>query len=184
MPKAKINDAVDEELSKLIEQDATQNQKMLAEPEQEWLEDEEEYEGQLSVDVYQDKKNIYIKSAIAGVKAEDIDINLNNDTITIKGFRKHDQEVSEDDYYYKECYWGGFSRSIILPVDIKTDRVDASVDNGILTIILPKAEQSKVRNIEVKEINIEAEKKPVPTETTEDKPKLKKKKGRPLKTRK
>lgn len=121
--------------------------------EQQWFSDEHDtYDGQLALDVYQDKKNIYVKAAIAGVKPQDIEIYLNNDMLTIKGQRHIREEITEEDYYIKECYWGGFSRSIILPVDVKNDQVKASIENGLLTIALPKSKRPKNTRIEVKEI--------------------------------
>lgn len=109
-----------------------------------------ESEGQLTVDVYQTPNEIVIKSTIAGVKPENIDINMANDMITIKGRREKDQDIKTEDYYYQECYWGPFSRSIILPVDVETDRAQASMKNGILTIRLPKVEKVKTKKILVK----------------------------------
>lgn len=111
----------------------------------------DDYSGQLAVDVYQTPKEIIIKSTIAGVQPEDLDISINNDMVTIKGRRSQGETIADEDYIYKECHWGGFSRSIILPVDVKDDRVKASLKNGILTIILPKAAKSKVKIVEVKE---------------------------------
>jgi len=117
----------------------------------EWLEDQD-YSGQLAVDVYQTNDDIIIKSTIAGVSTEDIDISINNDMITIRGTRGKDHEVVEDDYFYRECYWGGFSRSIILPCDVKMDKINASMKNGVLTIVLPKATKvNKVTVVKVKE---------------------------------
>jgi len=124
-----------------------------------WFEDEDVYEGQLSVDVFQTLKDLVIKSAIAGIKPEDIDISLHSDTITVKGVRKQKEEISEEDYFCRECYWGGFSRSIILPVDIKSDQIKAEIENGILTITLPKANKPKVRGIKVKDITEKPKKK-------------------------
>jgi len=124
--------------------------KIPAEQEEKWL-DEDYEEGQLSVDVFQTKDAIVIKSTIAGVKPEDIDISINNDMVTIRGKREIDETISEDDYFYQECYWGGFSRSIILPVEIMPDKVDASLKNGVLTVTLPKAKKSQAFNIKVKE---------------------------------
>lgn len=121
-----------------------------AEQEEKWL-DEDYEEGQLSVDVFQTKDAIVIKSTIAGVKPEDIDISINNDMVTIRGKREIDETISEDDYFYQECYWGGFSRSIILPVEIMPDKVDASLKNGVLTVTLPKAKKSQAFSIKVKE---------------------------------
>jgi len=114
--------------------------------EEEWV---DESEGQLTVDVYQTPNEIVIKSTIAGVKPEDIDITMSNDMITIKGTREKDEEVKEEDYYYQECYWGPFSRSIILPVDVEADKAKASMRNGILTIRLPKSEKLKTKRIEI-----------------------------------
>lgn len=107
----------------------------------------EDYSGQLAVDVYQTEKDIVIVSTIAGVRPEDIDIAINNDMVTIRGRREREQEVSEDEYLYQECYWGGFSRSIILPTDVKADRAQASFKNGVLTIRLPKI--VKTHNVKV-----------------------------------
>jgi len=116
-----------------------------------WLEDED-YSGQLAIDVYQTKEDIVVKSTIAGVKPEGIDISINNDMITIRGKRGIEEEVVDEDYFYRECYWGGFSRSVILPCDVQVDKVKASMKNGILTVILPKASKmSKVTVVKVKE---------------------------------
>lgn len=114
---------------------------------EDWL---AESEGQLTIDVYQTPNEIVIKSTIAGVSPEDIDISITNDMITIKGRRQKDEEVKEEDYYYQECYWGPFSRSVILPVDVEVDRADASMKNGILTIRLPKVEKVKTKKITIK----------------------------------
>lgn len=114
---------------------------------EEWL---TESEGQLTIDVYQTPTEIVIKSTIAGVKPEDIDISMTNDMITIKGNRKKDEQVKEEDYYYQECYWGPFSRSVILPVDVEVDNADAGMKNGILTIRLPKIEKVKTKKIMIK----------------------------------
>lgn len=109
-----------------------------------------ESEGQLTIDVYQTPNEIVIMSTIAGVSPEDIDITMANDMITIKGNRKKNEEISEEDYYYQECYWGPFSRSIILPIDIEVDNAQASMKNGILTIRLPKIEKVKTKKITIK----------------------------------
>lgn len=108
-----------------------------------------ESEGQLTIDVYQTPNDIIIKSTIAGVEADNIDINITNDMITIKGNRQKDENVQENDYYYQECYWGSFSRSVILPVDVESDNASAAMKNGILTIRIPKAEKVKVKKIKI-----------------------------------
>lgn len=110
---------------------------------------EEGYEGQLSVDVYQTDEDLIIKSTIAGVRPEDLDITINNDLVTIRGERKHEAEIRPDDYFYQECYWGGFSRSIVLPVEVKADEAEATLKNGVLTLVLPKAERGKAVQVEI-----------------------------------
>ncbi len=110
----------------------------------------EDYEGQLSVDVYQTNDEIIIKSTIAGVEPEDLDIFLHDDLLTIRGKRQQTKEQKDSHYFYKECYWGGFSRSIILPVEVNPDKIDAELKNGILTIRLPKIERTKTVSIPVK----------------------------------
>ena len=107
-------------------------------------------EGQLTLDVYQTPTEVVIKSTIAGVKPEDLDISINNDMVTIKGKREKVEEISVKDYYYQELYWGTFSRSVILPVEVDADESQASMKNGILTIRLPKMEKEKHRKIKVK----------------------------------
>ncbi|MEA1926082.1 MAG: Hsp20/alpha crystallin family protein [Patescibacteria group bacterium] len=109
-----------------------------------------ESEGQLTIDVYQTDDDIVIKSTIAGVKPEDLDVNINNDMITIRGERKQDEEIDPENYYYQECYWGSFSRSVILPVEVIADKTEATMKNGILTLRLPKADTTKTRKIQVR----------------------------------
>lgn len=108
-------------------------------------------EGQLSIDVFQTPDSLVVKSTIAGVKPGDIDISINNDMLTIRGQRQIQEKISEENYLIKECYWGGFSRSIILPLEVEVEKVEAALDNGVLTIILPKAKSAKQFSIKVKE---------------------------------
>lgn len=117
---------------------------------EESLPSEEGSEGQLTIDVYQTDNDIVIKSTIAGVKPEDLDVSINNDMVSIRGERKNDEQVSEENYYYQECYWGNFSRSVILPVDVLSEKAEASMKNGILTIRLPKADTTKTKKIQVR----------------------------------
>ncbi len=115
-----------------------------------WLSLGEE-EGQLAVDIYQTADELVVKSTIAGATARDIEIALVDDMLTIRGRRELEEEVDGDAYLYRECYWGRFSRSIILPIEVKHDKVAASLHNGVLTIRMPKAKRSKQLTIRVKE---------------------------------
>jgi HSP20 family protein len=107
-------------------------------------------EGQLTIDVYQTANDIVVESAIAGVRPEDIDIDVTNDSVSIRGERHRDQEVSDEDYFYQECYWGRFSRSVILPQEIDPDSASVNFRNGILTIRLPKMNRKKSKKLKVK----------------------------------
>jgi HSP20 family protein len=111
---------------------------------------EDEGEGQLTIDVYQTESDIVIKSTVAGVSADDIDITVTGDMVTVRGKRSPDEDIPPESYYYQECYWGPFSRSVILPVDIDADKIDASIKNGILTVRMPKVEKEKTRKLKVR----------------------------------
>ncbi|MBI5621251.1 Hsp20/alpha crystallin family protein [Candidatus Falkowbacteria bacterium] len=111
----------------------------------------EDAEGQLAVDVFQTDKAIVVKTAIAGVEPKDIKISIHNEVLTIQGTRNREETVTDEDYYYRECYWGKFSRSVILPVEIKQDSIDAVFKNGVLTITLPKAKPEKMVKIKIEE---------------------------------
>lgn len=126
------------------------------EPEEEYSDedtgngDQEEQEGQLTVDVFQDDTNIVVQSTIAGVAPDDLDVSITNDMVTIRGERRRSYDMDDEDYFYQECYWGTFSRSIILPVEIDADRAEAKIKNGILTIRIPKANAAMTRKLKVK----------------------------------
>ncbi len=110
----------------------------------------EETEGELSVDVYQNSVAFIIESTIAGVNPDDIDVNITRESITIRGKREKEERVKIDNYIHQECYWGRFSRTIILPQEIDPDKAQASIKNGVLKVILPKVNKSKAKKIKVK----------------------------------
>lgn len=109
-----------------------------------------ESEGQLAVDVYQTDEELIIQSAIAGVKPEELDITTQGDVVIIKGFREKPAEGENGNYFCQECWWGPFSRQIILPVEADPARSKAIIKEGILTIRMPKIEKEKEKKIAVK----------------------------------
>lgn len=111
-----------------------------------WLSDE--IQGQLSIDLYDTGDSLVIQSAMAGVKPENIDIAIEPDLITIRGERKEEPISEKRNYFYQECFWGKFSRTIVLPVPIKTEEATANLQNGILIIVMPKAEEKK-KNVKI-----------------------------------
>jgi HSP20 family protein len=100
--------------------------------------------------MYQTDNEIIIKTVIAGVSEKDLDISIASDTVEIRGQRESEEEVEEDNYYYRECFWGGFMRSITLPVEVNSDKASAAFKNGVLTIHLPKSERHKTKKISIK----------------------------------
>ncbi len=140
-------DAAEEQETAVAEETAIETPKQNKTNNEEWMSD---YEGQLNIDMYQTKDNVIIKSTIAGVRPEDIDITVANDMVTVKGSRKKEENIVADDYFYQECYWGSFSRSVIIPVDIESENIEADLKDGILTIIIPKAAKAKTKKVKVK----------------------------------
>jgi len=114
---------------------------------QDWMED---YEGQLAIDAYQTEDDVIIKAPIAGVKPEDLEISITDEVINIKGTRKEAEEIARENYIAQECYWGSFSRSYALPIQVNSEKATAGMKNGILTIKIPKLEKVKTKTIEIK----------------------------------
>jgi len=112
-----------------------------------WL--AEQYEGELAVDTYEDGPNLIIISTLAGVNPKDIDLSVEKDLITIRGKREKNKEMLNKNYFNQECFWGKFSRTVILPYEINPEGVKADLKNGILTIILPKVEKKKGTKLEI-----------------------------------
>ncbi len=109
-------------------------------------------EGQLAVDVHQDESEIIVRSFIAGVKPENLDIVITREMVTVKGRRERPEEVSTKDYFIQELYWGAFSRTIMLPQEIDADGAEAVERHGLLTIRLPKLDKHKTKSVRVKSI--------------------------------
>jgi HSP20 family protein len=104
-----------------------------------------------SVDVVENDDSYQIMAELPGIKMEDLNINLADNVLTVKGEKK--REVSEEkkaNYYWTECCYGQFQRSFTLPSSVDAEKVKANLDNGVLTITLPKAEQAKAREIPIK----------------------------------
>ncbi|MEK7528578.1 MAG: Hsp20/alpha crystallin family protein [Patescibacteria group bacterium] len=108
-------------------------------------------EGQLACDVFQTDAEIVVVAPVAGVKKEDLDIEVTDDVLTVKGRRSVCFDVEEKNYYTQECFWGDFSRSVILPESVDVSRIKASFKNGIAIIRIPKVEKIRSRKIHIKE---------------------------------
>ena len=115
-----------------------------------WTDKETEQEGELTVDVYQTPDAIVIKSMIAGVRPEDLDISITRDVVTIHGKREEEKTIEEEDFITKELYWGSFSRTIALPAEIDVDEAEAIEKHGLLILKLPKLDKRKKSKLKVR----------------------------------
>ncbi|MFA6270091.1 MAG: Hsp20/alpha crystallin family protein [Candidatus Paceibacterota bacterium] len=107
-------------------------------------------EGELNVDVYQNQNEIIIKTMVAGVKPEDLDVAISRDMVTIKGKRENERTVADDDYFHRELYWGSFSRTVVLPQEIDVDAAEAIEKHGLLIIKLPKLDKNRSTRLKVR----------------------------------
>lgn len=102
-----------------------------------------------SLDVYEEKDAVVVKAELPGMKKEDVEVNLAGETLTIKGEKKEDKEVKEDDYYRRERSYGSFLRTVALPCEVKSNEIKASFKDGVLEIRMPKTEEAKKKSIAV-----------------------------------
>ena len=117
-----------------------------AQAEEEW---EDEPAGQLAVDVYETKEKLVVKGRVAGVNKSDLDVSIADNTLTIKGTLSAGNEDEVENYFLQECYWGEFSRSLVLPVPVKEEEIEAVLKDGVLTISFAKLKQDTVKKIQV-----------------------------------
>jgi len=106
--------------------------------------------GALAVDMYETDQDVVVKSSVPGIKAEDLDITITGDTLTIKGETKTEEKVEKANYIRQERRYGAFCRSLTLPTTIVAEKAKAEFENGVLTLTLPKAEEVKPKTIKVK----------------------------------
>lgn len=103
-----------------------------------------------AVDIYEDEGGIHVKAELAGVKPEDVKVSVENRILTISGERKFENEDKRDGYHRVERAYGSFSRSFVLPTEVKAEEIDAKMDSGVLTVSLPRRPEAKRREIAVK----------------------------------
>lgn len=113
--------------------------------------EETQPEGELAIDIYETNGDFVIHSTIAGVKAEELEISIENDLVVIRGARQNPVNGSAKKYFYQECYWGSFSRQIILPEEVDGSMAEAKMKDGVLTLKMPKIQRKKKRKITVKQ---------------------------------
>lgn len=117
--------------------------------EETWEESEEEFPGQLAVDVYETDDKLVVKARTAGVNKEDLDVSISDGILTISGTLSSGDETDATNWHIQECYWGEFSRTLALPVSVKEDEVEAVLKDGVLTIKFNKIKQEAAKKIQV-----------------------------------
>lgn len=107
-------------------------------------------EAELSVDLYETDNEVVVKAMIAGVKPDNMEVDIARDHITIRGNRTEESTQSEDSYYVKELYWGSFARTITLPAEIEVEEAEAVEKHGLLTIRMPKIDKERRSRVKIK----------------------------------
>ena len=114
-----------------------------------WDDSEEEFPGQLAVDVYETEEKLVVKARTAGVNKEELDVSISDGILTISGTLSSGDETDATNWHIQECYWGEFSRTLALPVSVKEDEVEAILKDGVLSIIFSKVKQEQAKKIQV-----------------------------------
>lgn len=127
--------------------DAPQQQPAPQSSDDNWDEGEEDFPGQLAVDVYETDERLIVKARTAGVNKEDLDVSISDGILTISGTLSSGDDTDATNWHIQECYWGEFSRTVALPVAVKEDEVEAMLKDGVLTIGFSKVKQEQAKKI-------------------------------------
>ncbi len=114
--------------------------------------EEDENSGELSVDLYQTDKEIIIEAMVAGVKPQDLHISITRDMVTVRGRREANNTIIDDDYFYRELFWGSFTRTIMLPHEVEIESAEAVEKHGLLIVRMPKIDKARQSKLTVKSI--------------------------------
>lgn len=114
-----------------------------------WDEAEEDFPGQLAVDVYETDEKLIVKARTAGVNKEDLDVSISDGILTISGTLSSGDDTDATNWHIQECYWGEFSRTLALPVAVKEDEVNAVLKDGVLTVTFGKVKQEQAKKIAI-----------------------------------
>tara|TARA_B100000700_G_C14732463_1_gene709053 strand:+ start:305 stop:766 length:462 start_codon:yes stop_codon:yes gene_type:complete len=114
-----------------------------------WDDSQEEFLGQLAVDVYETEEKLVVKARTAGVNKEDLDVSISDGILTISGTLSSGDDTDATNWHIQECYWGEFSRTLALPVSVKEDEVEAVLKDGVLTISFNKIKQEQAKRIQI-----------------------------------
>ena len=133
-----------------LEDDSYESEPAITPTQKQNIFEDEEEEGQLTVDVYETPTEIVLKTMVAGVKPEDLDVAISREAVTIRGKREEDRTVAKEDYFHRELYWGTFSRTVVLPAEIDVDEADAVEKYELIILRLPKLDKNRQTKLKVK----------------------------------
>lgn len=133
----------DDDLTHVPQDDAIQDPMPTVE------EPEDDFPGQLAVDVYETEEELVIKARTAGVNKDDLDVSISEGILTISGTLSSGDESEANNWHIQECYWGEFSRTLALPLAVKEDEAKAALKDGVLTISFPKVVQEQAKKIQI-----------------------------------
>lgn len=131
------------------DQAAVMQQAQPADDDQAWNDGEEDFPGQLAVDVYETDEQLVVKARTAGVNKEDLDVSISDGILTISGTLSSGDDADATNWHIQECYWGEFSRTLALPVQVKEDEVGAVLKDGVLTVTFGKVKQEQAKKITI-----------------------------------
>ena len=131
----------------ITEQSDSQHQPAPQASDDNWDEGEEDFPGQLAVDVYETDEKLVVKARTAGVNKEDLDVSISDGILTISGTLSSGDDTDATNWHIQECYWGEFSRTVALPVAVKEDEVEAMLKDGVLSISFGKVKQEQAKKI-------------------------------------
>lgn len=131
----------------LQQSESQQPQQAAPQGDDNWDEGEEDFPGQLAVDVYETEEKLIVKARTAGVNKEDLDVSISDGILTISGTLSSGDDTDATNWHIQECYWGEFSRTVALPVAVKEDEVEAMLKDGVLTIGFSKVKQEQAKKI-------------------------------------
>ncbi len=133
----------------LSDDDLTSTDTAVAASDDTWDDSQEEFLGQLAVDVYETDERLVVKARTAGVNKEDLDVSISDGILTISGTLSSGDDTAATNWHIQECYWGEFSRTLALPVSVKEDEVDAVLKDGVLTVSFAKIKQEQAKKIQI-----------------------------------
>ena len=133
----------------LSDDDLTSTDPTPSSNEDSWDDSQEEFLGQLAVDVYETEETLVVKARTAGVNKEDLDVSISDGILTISGTLSSGDDAEATNWHIQECYWGEFSRTLALPVSVKEDEVGAVLKDGVLTISFNKIKQEQAKRIQI-----------------------------------